>query len=168
MSVLNTPVPDPVGPGQESVWDYPRPPRLEPVMRRVRVELEGTLIADSSRLLRVLETSHPPTYYVHPDDVVWEFVEPGNARGTWCEWKGQAIYWTVQVGGARVQSGGWSYPKPTASFADLKDHVAFYPALLACYLDDELVRPQPGRFYGGWVTSDLAGPFKGEPGTLGW
>jgi len=168
MGIFNAPVPDPVGPGQESVWDYPRPPRLEPATRRVRVELNGTVIADSSRAMRVLETSHPPTYYVHPDDVLWDFVRPADSRGTWCEWKGQATYWTVQVGDVGIQSGGWSYPDPTPGFAPLKDHVAFYPALFTCYLDDELVRPQPGRFYGGWVTSELAGPFKGEPGTLGW
>lgn len=159
---------DVVGPGQESVWDYPRPPRLEKSQRRVRVALNGTVIADSARALRVLETSHPPTYYVHPDDVVWEFVRPATARGTVCEWKGLARYWTVEVGDVRVDASAWSYPDPTPNFAELVDHLAFYPARFECHLDDELVRPQPGAFYGGWVTDDLAGPFKGEPGTLGW
>lgn len=168
MTSWRAPVPDPVGPGQESVWDYPRPPRLERSTRRVRVELDGTVVADSVRAVRVLETSHPPTYYVHPDDVVWEFVVPAAARGTWCEWKGQASYWTVQVGGVRVEAGAWSYPQPTPGFSDLADHVAFYPAQFRCSVDDELVTPQPGGFYGGWVTGDLAGPFKGDPGTLGW
>lgn len=162
------PEPEPAGPGQESVWDYPRPPILELSTRRVRVELDGTFIADSVRSLRVLETSHPPTYYVHPADVVWDLIQPAAARGTVCEWKGRATYWTVTVGGVQVEAGAWSYPMPTARFAAVADHVAFYPALFTCRLDDELVTPQAGGFYGGWVTSDLAGPFKGEPGTLGW
>lgn len=157
-----------VGPGQESVWDYPRPPRLELSKRRVRVALDGVAIAHSVRAFRVLETSHPPTYYVNPDDVVWDLVQPAAARGTVCEWKGLATYWSVQVGGVRVEAGAWSYPDPTPAFAELADHVAFYPALFECRLDDELVRPQPGAFYGGWVTDDLAGPFKGAPGTQGW
>ena len=157
-----------VGPGQESVWDYPRPPRLELSKRRVRVALNGVAIADSVRAFRVLETSHPPTYYVNPDDVVWDLVQPATVRGTVCEWKGLATYWTVQVGDVRVASGAWSYSNPTPAFAGLADHVAFYPAKFECHLDDELVRPQPGAFYGGWVTNDLAGPFKGAPGTLGW
>ena len=162
------PQPHPTQPGQESVWDYPRPPRLEASARRVRVELNGTLIADSSRSLRVLETSHPPTYYVHPDDVAWSYLHPAAARGTFCEWKGQATYWTVVTGTDRVEGGAWSYPDPTPTFAAIADHLAFYPARFECYVDDERVAPQAGGFYGGWVTSDLAGPFKGEPGTLGW
>ena len=161
-------MPEPAGSGQESVWDYPRPPILELSKRRVRVELNETLIADSSRSLRVLETSHPPTYYIHPDDVVWDLILPSAARGTVCEWKGQATYWTVTVGSLRVEAGAWSYPDPTTGFAAVADHIAFYPALFTCRLDDELVTPQPGGFYGGWVTKDLAGPFKGAPGTLGW
>ncbi len=120
------------------------------------------------RAFRVLETSHPPTYYVNPGDVVWDLVQPATARATVCEWKGAAKYWTVQVGDTLVEAGAWSYPDPTPAFADLADHVAFYPALFECRLDDELVRPQPGAFYGGWVTNDLAGPFKGAPGTMGW
>ncbi len=161
------PAPDPVGPGQESVWDYPRPPRLEPARRRIRVELEGVVIADSSRGLRVLETSHPPTYYVHPEDVTWSHITEGSGS-SWCEWKGRAAYWTVAVAGRRVENSAWSYPEPTSRFVDLADHVAFYPGQFACFLDDERVQPQPGGFYGGWVTAELAGPFKGAPGTLGW
>ncbi len=168
MSFANVPVPEPVGPGQESVWDYPRPPRLEPTSRRVRVELGGVTIADSVRALRVLETSHPPTYYVHPGDVDWALVTESNQRGSFCEWKGWATYWRVDAGGAHVEAGAWSYHQPTAGFVAIADHVAFYPALFVCRLDDELVAPQPGGFYGGWVTSDLAGPFKGGPGSLGW
>ena len=162
------PVPDPVLPGQESVWAYPRPPRVEPTARRVRVELHGVVIADSTRAVRVLETSHPPTYYVHPGDVVWSLVEPAAARSTWCEWKGHASYWTVQAGRLRVDAGAWSYHQPTPGFAAIVDHVAFYPARFDCFLDDEPVTPQPGGFYGGWVTKELAGPFKGDVGTLHW
>jgi uncharacterized protein (DUF427 family) len=153
--------------GQESVWDYPRPPRLERSTRRVRVELDGTVIADSRGALRVLETSHPPTYYVPPDDVVWSLLTraPGDS---WCEWKGRAAYWTVETATARVERGAWSYGAPRAPYEDLVDHVAFYPAQFRCHLDDELVTPQPGGFYGGWVTNDVVGPFKGGPGTMGW
>ena len=161
------PQPDPVGPGQESVWDYPRPPRLEATKRRIRVELADSTIADSTRALRVLETSHPPTYYVHPDDVRWDHLEPAPGVSI-CEWKGQASYWTVRVGGEERPAAAWSYRDPDPSFATIVDHVAFYPALVDCFVDDELARPQPGRFYGGWVTSDLVGPFKGAPGSMGW
>ncbi|HEY5662993.1 MAG TPA: DUF427 domain-containing protein [Ilumatobacter sp.] len=161
------PVPDPVGPGQESVWDYPRPPRLETSARHVRVELGGVVVADSDRALRVLETSHPPTYYVHPDDVAWQYLRPAPG-GSLCEWKGQASYWTVAAGDQLVEAGAWSYRDPTPHFAAIVDHVAFYPARFRCLLDDEPVTPQPGGFYGGWVTGELAGPFKGGPGTFGW
>jgi uncharacterized protein (DUF427 family) len=134
----------------------------------VRVELDGVLIADSVRALRVLETSHPPTYYVHPGDVVWTLVEPAESHGSWCEWKGRAVYWNVRAGHTAVEAGAWSYPEPTAGFAAIANHVAFYPARFTCHLDDELVTPQPGGFYGGWVTSEVVGPFKGAAGTLGW
>ena len=168
MSSWKHPQPDPVLAGQESVWAYPRPPRLEASTRRVRVALDGVIVADSARALRVLETSHPPTYYVHPDDVVWTLVEPADSHGSWCEWKGRAAYWNVRVGTTVVEGAAWSYPEPTAGFAAIANHVAFYPARFTCHLDDELVTPQPGGFYGGWVTSDIVGPFKGAQGTLGW
>jgi uncharacterized protein (DUF427 family) len=158
---------DEMGFGQESVWDYPRPPRLERSARRVRVELDGTVIADSTSALRVLETSHPPTYYVPPDDVVWDLLTRASGD-SWCEWKGRAGYWTVETATARVERGAWSYRAPRPPYEDLVDHVAFYPAQFRCHLDDELVTPQPGGFYGGWVTSDVVGPFKGGPGTMGW
>ena len=158
---------DKVGFGQESVWDYPRPPRLERSTRRVRVELDGTVIADSTSALRVLETSHPPTYYVPPDDVVWDLLTRASGD-SWCEWKGRAEYWTVETATARVERGAWSYGAPRPPYEDLVGHVAFYPAQFRCHLDDELVTPQPGGFYGGWVTSDVVGPFKGGPGTMGW
>jgi uncharacterized protein (DUF427 family) len=149
------------------VWSYPRPPRLERSERRVRVELDGHLVADSSRALRVLETAHPPTYYVHPGDVDLGLLDP-VAGGSWCEWKGRATYWAVETATSRVDGGAWSYRTPCPPFEALADHLAFYPALLDCFVDDERATAQPGGFYGGWVTKDLAGPFKGGPGTLGW
>jgi uncharacterized protein (DUF427 family) len=156
-------------PGQESVWEYPRPPRLEPSSRRVRVVMGGLTIADTRRALRALETSHPPTYYIPPEDVLPEILlaEPG-ARSM-CEWKGAARYYTVKVGRLSASHAAWSYPSPSAPFAALKDYVAFYAhAMDACYVDDELVRPQPGGFYGGWITDEVVGPFKGAPGTEAW
>ena len=162
------PTPDPVGPGQESVWDYPRPPRLEPTSRRLRVVLGGEVIAETVRGLRVLETSHPPNYYFPPDAVVPGAIE--RAKGaSFCEWKGRAHYYTVR-GGDRVETeAAWGYDEPSPAFAALRGHVAFYAGRMdACSVDDELVVPQPGAFYGGWVTSDVVGPFKGGPGTRGW
>jgi len=157
------------GPGQQSVWDYPRPPRLEPTARRVRVVLGGVTIADTRQALRVLETSHPPNYYFPPEDVQREHLESLPGIGSVCEWKGAAHYFNVNAGGRRASRAAWSYPDPTAAFVALKDHVAFYAGQMdACYVDDEQAQPQPGVFYGGWVTADVVGPFKGEPGTEGW
>jgi uncharacterized protein (DUF427 family) len=155
------------GPGRESVWDYPRPPRLEPSGRRVRVELGGVTVAESDRAHRVLETSHPPVYYLPPEDVAEGALVA--AQGTsFCEWKGSARYHTVRAGGREAPRAAWSYPDPVPAFAAIAGHVAFYPALTECYLDDERVRPQEGGFYGGWVTDEIVGPFKGGPGTGGW
>ncbi len=155
--------------GQESVWDYPRPPRLEPSSRRIRDMLGGVTIADSRRALRVLETSHPPTYYVPPQDVRWEFLEPSLGAASMCEWKGAARYFNVNAGGRRAPRSAWSYQQPAPAFAKLAHHLAFYVAQMdACFVDDEQALPQPGGFYGGWVTTDVRGPFKGEPGTEGW
>ena len=151
-----------------SVWDYPRPPALVPSERRVRVELGGVTIADSTRVLRVLETSHPPTIYVPPRDVALGYVRPGRGRSV-CEWKGVARYHDLAVGDRRVEGAAWSYPDPVQAFAELRDHLCFYPSRVdACWLDDERVTAQPGDFYGGWITSELEGPFKGSPGTMGW
>jgi uncharacterized protein (DUF427 family) len=158
----------PPGPGQESVWDYPRPPRLEPSARRIRVVFGGVTIADSTRALRVLETSHPPTYYIPLDDIVREQLEPVTG-GTYCEWKGDASYFDVVSGDRRASRAAWTYKRPSRPFAALRDHVAFYAEPMeACFVDDEQVKPQPGNFYGGWVTSSIVGPFKGGPGTAGW
>lgn len=152
----------------ESVWDYPRPPALVPCERRVRIALEGVVLADSTRALRVLETSHPPTIYIPPDDVATEYMHA--ARGcSLCEWKGAARYVDLEVGDRREQAAAWLYPDPVRAYAALKDHVCFYPSRVdACWLGDERVRAQPGDFYGGWITSDIEGPFKGGPGTRGW
>lgn len=149
----------------ENVWEYPRPPAVMPCERRVRVEHDGVVVADSVRALRVLETSHPPTIYVPPADVRMDLLRPSGTRGTFCEWKGVAHYY--DVGGSRAAA--WGYADPRPAYAALRDHIAFYPARVdACFLDDERVRAQDGDFYGGWMTADLVGPFKGGPGTLGW
>jgi len=152
----------------ESVWDYPRPPRVEACTRRVRVVLEGVMIADTTRALRVLETSHPPVYYIPPEDVRGEYLRR-NRRRTFCEFKGAAGYYDLVVGEREVRDAAWSYPEPAAGFEALRDHVAFYPGRVdAAFVDDEQVRAQAGDFYGGWITADIEGPFKGGPGTAGW
>ena len=151
----------------ESVWDYPRPPALVPCQRPVRVVFAGETIAASDRALRVLETSHPPTIYLPPEDV--DHLEPSRSRRTVCEWKGLASYWDVVVGERRSGAAAWSYADPVPAYAALRDHLCFYPSRVdECWLGDELVRSQKGDFYGGWITADLRGPFKGAPGTLGW
>ncbi|GAC1317362.1 MAG: DUF427 domain-containing protein [Chloroflexota bacterium] len=153
----------------ESAWEYPRPPRLEATSRRVRVVLGGVTVADSVRALRVVETSHPPTYYVPPADVRLECLEALPGVGSVCEWKGAARYFHVSAGGQSALRAAWSYPQPTPAFRALADHLAFYVRQMdACFVDAERARPQPGGFYGGWVTSDVVGPFKGEPGSEGW
>jgi uncharacterized protein (DUF427 family) len=151
----------------ERVWDYPRPPAVVACERRVRVEVGGTLVADSRGALRVLETSHPPTVYVPPQDVRAVLV-PGAARSTWCEFKGRAVYLDIVVSGRHVASAGWTYPDPAPGYEALRDHVAFYPGRVEAWLDDERVEAQEGDFYGGWITADLVGPFKGPAGTLAW
>ena len=152
----------------ESVWDYPRPPALVPSERRARVELAGMTIADSTRALRVLETSHPPTFYFPPEDVVGEYLRRAGGRSL-CEWKGVACYLDLEVGERREAAAAWFYPDPVPAYATLRDHVCFYPSRVdACWVGDERVEAQPGDFYGGWITSDIRGPFKGGAGTRGW
>lgn len=156
------------GPGEESVWDFPRPPRIDPVRQRVRVEFGGRLVADSTAALRVCETASPPTFYIPPADVALDCLE-ATARTSFCEWKGRARYWTLVVDGRRAEDAAWGYPSPSPGFEVLKDHVAFYASRVdACWVGDDCVTPQPGRFYGGWITPGLVGPFKGEPGSEGW
>jgi uncharacterized protein (DUF427 family) len=156
------------GPGQESVWDYPRPPIVVPVARRIRVMLGGIWLVDTTSALRVLETSHPPVYYVPRDAVLVGALTP-NPRRSWCEFKGEASYWDVAAGESQALAAAWSYESPTPEFAVLAGYVAFYPGRMeACFVDDERIQAQSGDFYGGWVTADVTGPFKGGPGTLGW
>lgn len=152
-------------PGQESVWSYPRPPRIEPDRREV-VVYSGSELARTSEALRVLETASPPTFYLPPGCVQWDRMAPAEGSSR-CEWKGEARYWRLaeQASGEPV---AWSYPEPFPEYAELRDHVAFYPGRVACQLGGERVRPQPGGFYGGWVSDEVVGPFKGEPGTEDW
>jgi uncharacterized protein (DUF427 family) len=154
----------------ESVWDYPRPPRVEPSGRRVRVVLGRAMIADTTRAHRVLETSHPPVYYVPLADVARGALEPARGPGSFCEWKGEATYFDVIGGdGLRVEQAAWTYLAPAPAFETIRDAVAFYPDLMdVCTVNGELVEAQPGGFYGGWITSEVVGPFKGRPGTRGW
>ncbi|MBA1149136.1 DUF427 domain-containing protein [Ectothiorhodospiraceae bacterium WFHF3C12] len=154
------------GPGQESVWDYPRPPCLERDTRRITVWHGKRKLADSTRAYRVLETASPPTFYLPPEDVV-ETLLTAVAGGTMCEWKGVARYWALAADGD-AGPVAWTYPDPPEGFRAIAGYYAFYPGSLACFVNAERVRPQPGRYYGGWVTSELVGPFKGEPGTGHW
>ncbi|MBH0054395.1 DUF427 domain-containing protein [Salinibacterium sp. SWN139] len=164
------PRPKPVTPkvGQESVWDYPRPPRVEHMPQRVVVRLGGHVIVDTTDAVRVLETSHPPVYYVpiaaFPEGVLVP------VRGTsFCEFKGEAHYFDVVAGGGVAERAGWVYPEPTHGFEQLATRVALYPGQMdSCEIDGELVTSQEGDFYGGWITKNLVGPFKGAPGTMGW
>lgn len=156
------------GPGQESVWDYPRPPRLEDSTKHIQVIFNGVVIADTRNAKRVLETSHPPTYYIPPEDVHMEYLTPTSHR-SFCEWKGAASYYTLTVGDKTLENVAWYYANPVPAFASLKNYLAIYPGKMeACYVDGEKVQTQEGDFYGGWITSDIVGPFKGGTGTWGW
>ncbi len=156
------------GPGQESVWDYPRPPRVEAVPERLRVVVDGLVVADTTRGLRVLETAGAPVYYFPPEDVRLDLLAP-SPRVTVCEWKGEAAYHTLRLGDRVVEAVAWSYPRPRAGYEAIASHLAFYAGMVdEAWVGDERATPQPGGFYGGWVTSRVVGPFKGEPGTLGW
>lgn len=160
--------PDPPAPGQESVWEYPRPPRLEPARCRIEVVLGGVRIADSLGALRVLETSHPPVYYLPPGDVLSGTLTP-TGRRSFCEFKGWAAYSSVAAGGRIEPDAAWAYPDPSPGYEAMAGYVAFYAGRMdACLVDGELAVPQPGGFYGGWVTSKVAGPFKGVPGSASW
>ena len=156
------------GPGQESVWDYPRPPTVVVTAKRIQVAHGGVVIADSVRALRVLETSQPPAYYLPKADIAMEHLFRTKAR-TFCEWKGAATYWAVQVGDDTVLDAAWSYETPLRPFLAIEGHLAFYAQKLErCSVDGEVVQPNPGSFYGGWITAEIVGPFKGGPGTQGW
>ncbi len=165
---MASPRPDPTGPGQESVWSYPRPAVARSCARRIQIVHQGATIADTRRSVRTLETSHPPTYYIPRADVMMTLLIASDRR-SFCEWKGQAVYFDVKVGGANFRDVAWSYPNPTRDFLILKDHIAFYAAPFdGCFVDGERATPQPGGFYGGWITSQIVGPFKGGPGSTFW
>lgn len=154
--------------GQESVWDYPRPPRVEPSTKRVQVIFNRVVIADTRRAMRVLETSHPPVYYIPPVDIRMEHLSQ-TTRSSFCEFKGAASYYTVTVGAETADNAAWFYAQPAAEFELIREYVAFYPSRMeSCYVDGERVTAQAGDFYGGWITSDIVGPFKGGIGTMGW
>ena len=160
--------PHPSLPGQESVWDFPRPAIAEPTAAHILIRLAGVIVAETRRAVRTLETSHPPSYYIPPEDIA-----PGAfvlaSGSSFCEWKGHAGYFDVSAGGERRERAAWSYSDPAKPFAILRSHIAFYAgAMDACFVDGELVTPQSGGFYGGWITLAVAGPFKGGPGSQLW
>ncbi|MEV8219820.1 DUF427 domain-containing protein [Microbacterium sp. NPDC077391] len=165
---MRRPEPEPVRAGEESVWDYPRPPRVEPVSQRITIRLGGVLIADTIDAVRVLETSHPPVYYLPADSFLEGALVPTEGS-SFCEFKGGAAYFDVHGGSRIVSRAAWTYPQPARGFESLRGRVAVYAGEMdACTVGDEQVTPQPGRFYGGWITSRIRGPFKGEPGSMGW
>ena len=154
--------------GQESVWDYPRPPKLELTNKHLKIVFNGEIVAETNRAYRVLETSHPPVYYFPPEDVRMEFISEAGGS-SFCEWKGRAGYYDLKVGEKTIQNAAWFYADPTKNFAAIKNYLAFYPSKPdACYVNDELVQSQDGDFYGGWITAEIVGPFKGGAGTWGW
>ena len=152
----------------ENVWDYPRPPVWRRVSQPVRIVFDDATIARTDQALCVLETSHPPVYYLPPDAFV-DGALVAASGSSFCEWKGVARYWDVRHGARRAERAAWSYPDPTAGFVALRHHVAVYAGRMqACFVGDEPVVAQPGGFYGGWITGNLLGPFKGVPGSAGW
>lgn len=156
------------GPNQESVWDYPRPPALKPCDKTIRVVFNDTTIANTTGALRILETSHPPVYYLPPSDIALQYLQRED-RTTLCEFKGRAVYYTVTVGERSATQAAWGYPSPVDQYQALKDHIAFYASKMdACYVGEEQAHAQDGDFYGGWITDDVVGPFKGGPNTVGW
>lgn len=158
----------------ESVWDYPRPPRLEQTTRHLRIVHGGELVAETNRALRILETSHPPVFYIPQQDIAMHWLVASMRRGSFCEWKGIATYWNLDVRKSQpltavVKDVAWSYADPAPAYRALRDHLAFYASRVdECTVDGECVDAQSGDFYGGWITSHVRGPFKGAPGTLGW
>ena len=152
----------PPGPGQESVWDYPKPPKVEKTSKQIQVIYDGMVIAETNRAVRVLETGHPPVYYIPREDVRMEYLHPANQSST-CEFKGTAFYYNMKAKTKANEKAAWSYPKPTSGYELIRDHIAFYPKLMdSCFVDGERVVPEPARYYGGWITSDIVGPFAGE------
>jgi uncharacterized protein (DUF427 family) len=155
------------GPGQESVWDYPRPPVVVDDHRLVQVRLGDTLVAETRQAKRVLETASPPTFYLPPESVQRDLLHP-EAGHSFCEWKGRADYFRVCAAGQCARQAAWCYPAPFEAFAAIAGYLAFYPSKVACFVDGRRVHAQAGGFYGGWITPEIVGPFKGEPGSAGW
>jgi uncharacterized protein (DUF427 family) len=171
---MNNASPNPSALPSESVWDYPRPPLLQPVAQRIRIlHPSGQYLADTRDALRILETSHPPVYYLPPGDLDLSLLHRSQSRQSFCEFKGFATYWTLVLPSGEIRDVAWSYESPSLRYRALANHLAFYASRLAeqqfaCWVGDERVTPQEGDFYGGWITSNLRGPFKGAPGTRGW
>ena len=155
------------GSGQESVWDYPRPPRIDADAREVIVRVASVVVARTRRALRVLETASPPTFYIPRGDVAADCLQPAPGA-SYCEWKGTAGYWSVSAASVVLEAVAWSYEDPHRGFEALRGHLSFYPARIECYVDGIRVQGQPGGFYGGWITPEVVGPFKGDPGSSGW
>jgi uncharacterized protein (DUF427 family) len=155
-------------PGQESVWQYPRPPRLEKTDARIIIIFNNKTIVDTINSKRILETSHPPVYYIPPEDIALNYLI--KAEGvSFCEWKGYAFYYSLKVGDKVAEKVAWYYTDPSPEYSAIKNHVAFYAGPMdTCLVNGEIVRPQPGEFYGGWITDNIVGPFKGETGTWLW
>ena len=153
--------------GQESVWDYPRPPLCVADAREVIVSCGNLVLAKTSNAIRLLETASPPTFYIPPTEVDLDCLKR-TAESSFCEWKGAATYWSLDTADQQITNVGWSYESAPQRFASIRGYLSFYPGKLTCTVDGELTRPQPGGFYGGWVMDEIVGPFKGEPGTGGW
>jgi len=152
---------------QESVWDYPRPPGIEQSDDSIEIHFKGVLIASTQRAIRILETSHPPTYYLPPEDIQMQYLQTASGSSL-CEWKGKAAYFDLELAGITISHVAWSYQNPTARFQAITNFLAFYPSKVDCYLNGEHVQAQASGFYGGWITNKIVGPFKGEPGTRFW
>ena len=148
---------------EESVWDYPRPPALDPDDREVVVKLNDTVLARTTNAIRVLETASPPAFYLPPEDIKSEYLQQ-TEKTSRCEWKGEAVYWDIIIDEDRIINAAWSYPLPFDGYEKIAGHVSFYPDKVECYVDGQRVKPQPGEFYGGWITSEIVGPVKGESG----
>lgn len=148
-------------PDEESVWDYPRPPRLEKDHRTIIVKLGSYTLAKTTNAYRILETASPPTFYIPQEDVRMQFLKKASGNSL-CEWKGNAAYWDIITPEQTLEKASWSYPDPFKEFETIAGYLSFYPSRLDCYIDNEQVLPQPGGFYGGWITSEIIGPVKGE------
>jgi uncharacterized protein (DUF427 family) len=161
------PFAEPPGPGQESVWDYPRPPAYVPDSRRIAVYAGDSLVAETAKSIRALETGSPPAFYLPPEAVQRALLQ-ASARRTCCEWKGEAEYFDVAGSDGFIRNALWRYPNAADDAAVIAGWYACYPALLRCFVDDEPVQAQPGGYYGGWITSEIVGPWKGTAGTGHW